>query len=131
MCQYKALLQTVSHHEETIADLQFQLSDHKAKLIHTSNDSLDAKNIDRYSSVIFTGISSRPSSKSVDIIKDVKDIMKILEISKFEVKNYQFIPWGSSYSMKCTFSNASTCGLILRDSLKLRQMYYKEIQRAP
>ena len=110
--KYKELLETVSRQEETITDL-------KAKLIHTSNDYLEAKNIGRLSSVIFTGISSHPSSKSIDVMKEVKDVMEILEISQFEVKNYQIIPWGSSYAMKCTFSHASTCGLILRYSYKL------------
>ena len=118
--KYKVLLQTVTEQEEVITDLKSQLANHAVKLIHTSNDSLEAKNIFRLNSVIFTGMKSSPSSKAIDIMNEIKDIMEILEIRKYSVKNYQFIPWGStSYSMKCTFSQPSTCGLILRYSFKL------------
>ena len=118
--KYKVLLKTVTHQEEVITDLKSQLANHNVKLIHSSNDSLEAKNIFRLNSVIFTGIKSSPSSKTIDVENEIKDIMEILEIRKYSVKNYDIIPWGSSsYSMKCTFSHPSTCGQILRFSFKL------------
>ena len=45
--------------------------------------------------------------------------MEILTIRTFHIKSYELIPWGSSYSMKCSFSHASTYGLILKNSYKL------------
>ena len=81
---------------------------------------------DRLRSVIFTGLSSRLFSESVDVMKEVKGIVQMLEISKFGVKNYPIIPWSSSYSMKRTFYHASTCGLTLRYSYKLGKRTKKE-----
>ena len=109
--KYKVLDETVTRQDRVIKGLE-------SKIAHLSNDSLESKNIGRLSSVIFTGIKSRPNSKCIDVSEEIKDI---LEIRKFQIKNYELIPWGSSYSMKCSFSHASTCGYILKNSYKLKK----------
>ena len=112
--KYEVLHETIARQDRVIKGLE-------SKIAHLSNDSLEAKNVSRLHSVIFTGIKSRPNSKSTDIHQEIKDIMEILMIRTFHIKSYELIPWGSSYSMKCSFSRASTCGLILKNSYKLRK----------
>ena len=112
--KYKVLDETIARQDRVIKGLE-------SKLAHLSNDSLDSKNTGRLSSVIFTGINSRPNTKCIDVSGEIKAIMEILEITTFQIKNYELIPWGSSYSVKCSFSHPSTCGHILRNSYKLRK----------
>ena len=116
--KYKKLEATVSSQQVVINTLKSQLSNYNDRMVHLSNDAVDAENCNRLNSVIFTGMKSRPTSKCIDVQKEIKDMMEILEIRTFQVKNYEFIPWGSAYSMKCTFSSHSTCGHILRNSYR-------------
>ena len=122
--KYKVLDQTIVQQDHVIKGLE-------SKIAHLSNDSLESKNIGRLSFVIFTGISSRPNSKCIDVSEEIKAIMEILEVTKFQIKNYELIPWGSSYSVKCSFSHASTCGHILRNSYKLRKCATKKYNVRP
>ena len=69
--KYKVLLETVTRQEEVITDLKSQLANHNVKVIHTSNDSLEAKNMFRLNSVIFTGIKSNPSFKTINIMNEI------------------------------------------------------------
>lgn len=81
--KYNELDETVSRQKVVINNLQTQLSNHHERMIHLSNDAVDAQNVNRLNSVIFIGVKSRPSSKSIDIKKEIRDMMEILEIRTF------------------------------------------------
>jgi len=88
----------------------------KNQLIHVNNECLHLKNVSRLSTVIFSGVSTSPTSSAADVKKELEEIMKLLRVSDFHLAHYSHLPWGEGFALKCTFAQATTCGKILRNS---------------
>ena len=115
----KNLRASIKRQDEIITGLEKRLNDHAVKLIHLNNNWLQERNINRLSSLIFTGTASSPKSPEPEVLAEINKIMAVLGISTYEILKYVLIPWGKSNAVKCTFSSVATTGFVLRNSFKL------------
>ena len=115
----KNLRASVKRQDEIITGLEKRLNDQAVKLIHMNNNWLQERNINRLSSLIFTGTACSSKSLEPEVRAEISKIMGVLGISTFELLKYVVIPWGKSHAVKCTFSSVATTGLVLRNSFKL------------
>lgn len=106
---------TVFTQQLRLNTLSDRITRNELRNVCIANDALDAVNVHRRTSVLFTNVRSSRASGSVATKQEIEQIMKHLEIDTYDVKGYEYIPWGRGFALKCTFASLSTCNHILQN----------------